>query len=338
MKRALFVLIALAVLAAGTVFAQNPNKIYLTIQSNQIGAQVYINDRPVGSTNPNFSYLVQQGQQYTIRVSKEGYPDFKTTVNVGSAPITVIANFGPGSPPLPPLPPPPPPTTTTTIPLPPPPPRFSLTVKSNAPGSQVFINGTYAGNAPFSTSIAPGSYALTVRAEGYSEFRQNIIVNGTITVTASLFPLGYDVGIDSPGVRGADVYRNSTWVGTTPYRDTWSPGYYSIAVTASGYTDFHEDFTLSGPKYIKANLQPSSVPYEIRLPESLVDRESKGFGRKQFRILIDENQVFSLYGSILPGRHTFSLEIGSVSFDSTFQVLQGKPCIIEPNFTIAVTQ
>jgi hypothetical protein len=235
-------------------------------------------------------------------------------------------------------------------------------VKSNAPGSQVFLNGSYAGNAPFSASLSPGSYSLLVRAEGYSEYRQNVSVNGTITVTASLFPLGYEVAIDSPGISGANVYRNSTWVGTTPYRDTWSPGYYTIAITASGYTEFHDEFTLSAPKYIKARLQPSVVPYEIRLPEALLDRDSngfgkkpteddhsaygnfdsnrdgKGFGRKQFRILIDDNPIYSLYGTLPPGRHTLSLEIGGIAFDSTFQIVQGKPCIIEPGFTVTVTQ
>ncbi len=325
MKRALFALLALAVLAAGTVSAQS--KTSLNIQSNQTGAQVFINDRLVGYTNPNFSFLVQPGR-YDVRVSKDGYPDFKTSVSVGSSPVTIIANLGPGNPP----------PTTTTIPLPPPPPRYSLTVTANVPGAQVFINGSYAGNAPFGTSFAPGSYSVSVRAEGYTEFRQNVVVNGHVTVAATLYPLGYEVYIDSPGIRGADVYRNSTWVGTTPYRDTWAPGYYTVTVKSPGYNDFYDSFTLSAPRLIQANLQSATIPYEIRLPEALSERESKGPKWKQFRLFIDSAQVYSTYGSLIPGRHTLTLEIGGISFDSTFQVLQGKPCVIEPGFTVTVTQ
>ncbi|MDP2792195.1 MAG: PEGA domain-containing protein [Rectinemataceae bacterium] len=326
MKRALFALLALIILAAGSVSAQS--KTSLNIQSNQTGAQVFINDRLVGYTNPGFSFLVQPGR-YDIRVTKEGYPDFKTSVSVGSSPVTVIANLGPGGPPNPP----------TTIPLPPPPPpRATLSVTANAPGAQVWINGSFAGNAPFSTSLPPGSYTLSVRADGYSEFRQDIVVNGPVRITASLYPLGYEVYIDSPGIHSAEVYRNSTWVGTTPYRDTWAPGYYTVTVRAPGYNDFYNNFTLSAPKHLQANLQSSTVPYEIHLPEALSERDSKGPKWKQFKIYIDNNPVYSTYGSIVPGRHTFTLELGGISFDSTFQVTQGKPCVIEPGFTVTVTQ
>jgi len=82
-----FILIALG----GLVFAQA--KTSLNIQSNQVGARVYINDNLAGYTSPSFSTLVAPGL-YRIRVSKDGFPEFKTTVVIGQSPITIVAYLG----------------------------------------------------------------------------------------------------------------------------------------------------------------------------------------------------------------------------------------------------
>ncbi len=337
MKRRAILILALAMLA--TVSATAQVKTSLTIQSNQTGAQIYLNDRLVGFTSPSFTLLVDQGK-YVVRVVMDGYPDFKTTVTVGASPVTVQAMFGGVTTTVPkPKPPSPPPTLPPPLPPPPPQPqRFQLTVGSNLSNALVYLNNAFVGTTPLTTTVTPGFYSLVVRMTGYAEYRQQVTVNGHVSIYATMYPLNHDVFIDTPGLRGAQVYRNSIWVGTTPYRDTWEPGYYSIAIKATGYTDYQESFSLTGPKTIQASLVPALVPYEIRLPDSFTNKELRGAHWNQIRMLIDGQPVYSNFGQLTPGMHTFTFITGGIAFESSFNVQPGKPCIIEPAFTVNVIQ
>ncbi len=77
-------------LIVGSVWAQN--RTALTIMCDKVGAQVYINNRLVGTTTPNFSQLVPAGT-YAVVVKMRGYPDFSKTVVATGSPITLTVKF-----------------------------------------------------------------------------------------------------------------------------------------------------------------------------------------------------------------------------------------------------
>ncbi len=135
---------------------QRPGRFNMTVTSNVAGAQVYVNNAPVG-TAP-LSMQVDRGN-YSVRVSAPGYQDYLASVNV-SGPTAVNAVLQ-GN-------------------------LFQLAVNSNVAGAQVFVNNALVGSAPYVGSFAPGSYALRVSAPGYSDASTVVALNRNETVTLML--------------------------------------------------------------------------------------------------------------------------------------------------------
>lgn len=135
---------------------QRPGRFNLTVSSNVAGAQVFVNNAPVG-TAP-LSMQVDRGN-YSVRVSAPGYQDYLASVNV-SGPTAVNAVLQ-GN-------------------------LFQLAVNSNVAGAQVFVNNALVGSAPYVGSFAPGSYALRVSAPGYTDASTVVNLNRNETVTLML--------------------------------------------------------------------------------------------------------------------------------------------------------
>ena len=135
---------------------QRPGRFNLTVTSNVAGAQVYVNNAPVGSAP--LSMQVDRGN-YSVRVSAPGYQDYLASVNV-SGPTGGNAVLQ-GD-------------------------QFQLGVNSNVAGAQVFVNNALVGSAPYVGSFAPGSYALRVSAPGYSDASTVVNLNRNETVTLML--------------------------------------------------------------------------------------------------------------------------------------------------------
>jgi hypothetical protein len=129
----------------------------LNVTSNVPGAQVYINGNPVGQA-PYGQNVV--GGTYEIRVTAPGYSDFQQRMNVRS-PTQVNAMLQGFS--------------------------SQLSVSSNVDGAEVVINGNSAGRVPFVAQLPMGSYMVLVRAPGYLDFQQSVVVgNGGVQVNAFL--------------------------------------------------------------------------------------------------------------------------------------------------------
>jgi len=182
MKR--IIAIFLALLAIGA-FASAQDRAPLQIYCNVSGAQVYLAGQLIGNTNPNLFLNVRMGT-YSLTVAKPGFMRFDTMVTVGQGGAQVQANLGtPGGGMAPntiPVP--------NNIPAPPPPPQifnYGLTVSSNVNGAMVFINGNQAGQTPLTAQVPAGSYTVLVRAPGFLDFNQNVVVgNGPAQVNAFL--------------------------------------------------------------------------------------------------------------------------------------------------------
>jgi len=64
--------------------------------------------------------------------------------------------------------------------------QVGLSVTANVQGAEVFLNGSRVGNVPLSLNVIPGSYNVTVKASGFGDYNQSVVVNGPTQVNAVL--------------------------------------------------------------------------------------------------------------------------------------------------------
>jgi len=140
----------------------------LTVTSNVAGAQVYLNNAPVGAAP--LSLQVQRGS-YSVRVSAPGYQDYLASVNVsGHTAVNAVLQSQ----------------------------LLQLTVNSNIVGAQVFINNSLVGSTPYTGSYAAGSYAVRVSAPGYAEAAAVINLSRSETLNLILQPAFISVQVNIP--------------------------------------------------------------------------------------------------------------------------------------------
>ncbi len=142
---------------AGPMVVQAPlgaMGIPLTIQTNVPGAIVLVDNLQVPGNTAN----VRPGR-HVIRVSAPGYLDFNTSVNV-TGPLVVNARLTPAG--------------------------IPLTVTSNVQGAMVTVNDESKGEVPYTESLPPGSYTVTVSAPGYTDFVTSVSLAKATTINAQL--------------------------------------------------------------------------------------------------------------------------------------------------------
>lgn len=192
--------IALAILIAGSLaFAQT--KVSVTIQCNVSGAQVYLNDNLAGYTSPNFNLLVFPST-YTIRVVKDGFAEFRTTVTAMHGPVVIVANLMGMSPQMPPSSSPSlPPAGPQQLPPPnlvQPASRAQLSIDSNVDSASVFINNAYVGNTPYQSILPRGTYLIRLTAPGYDDHTESVSIDSYTRLHISLTPLSVEYEIKLP--------------------------------------------------------------------------------------------------------------------------------------------
>lgn len=128
----------------------------LTVIPKPAFAQVYINGEPLQGRR---TVALTTGT-YQITVRADGYQDFSTTVHLSS-------------------------DMTLPVTLQPMNSRLQVNV-TNVGGAQVSINGVVAGQAPFTTILAPGSYTVTVRAPGFLDYTESFSLSGNKVINISM--------------------------------------------------------------------------------------------------------------------------------------------------------
>ncbi|MCX7023512.1 MAG: PEGA domain-containing protein [Spirochaetes bacterium] len=301
MKRyALIVAVLLA--SSGALFAQN--KTSLNIICNQVGAQVLIDGKLAGYTTPNFSFLLPAGNR-TITVTKAGFQDFVQTLKVTNNPITLNVNLVPKG----------------AVAPPPQVLKHVLTVNANVNGAQVILNNIQAGITPFQTNLAPGSYSLVVRANGYSDYSQNLTINGNTTVNAMLQAMTAPLSINV-NVPGAEIWLNGGRYGQAS-GNTFSaavpPGSYALTVRAAGYTDYNTQINvMPGSGYsASVTLQPATAPLSltINVAGAEIFLNGSSIGRAQ-------GQQFAT--QVMPGTYALTIRaVGYADFNAQINVMPG---------------
>ena len=131
-------------------------KYSLSITANVGGAQVFLNNAPVGQAPVTLT--VDPGT-YAVRVSAAGYQDYSTVLAVnGNTSHNALLQSQ----------------------------MLQLTVNANVPGAQLYINNALAGTLPFSSQLMPGTYNLRATAPGYVDASASVSLTRNETVTLNL--------------------------------------------------------------------------------------------------------------------------------------------------------
>jgi hypothetical protein len=287
-----------------------PGRFELRVSANVAGAQVYLNNAPVG-TAP-LSLRVNRGN-YSVRVSAPGYQDYLAAVNVAgpTAVNAVLQGY-----------------------------LLQLAVNCNVAGAQIYVNNALAGTAPFVGSFAPGSYTVRASAPGYADVTTVVNLNGNQTISLTLQGRLLQLAVNC-NVAGAQIYVNNALVGTAPYIGAFAPGSYAVRASAPGYTDASTVIHLSRNETLSLVLHSALVSVQIVIPPDFIDRrrgDSRDRDRDQIRLFVDGQPTDDLSFSLPAGRHNLRLAIGGVSLSADYDFAQGRSYVLEPMFGWSLRQ
>jgi hypothetical protein len=237
---------------------------------------------------------------HTVKFVASGYDDDVQTINV-TGPMSVSGN----------------PKARVV--------NYNLTVTANVANADVYIQGVLAGKAPLTKQLPAGSYTVAVKAAGYVDFSQNIVISGNQTINAILNPNTVSLTVNA-NLNGADVYVNGTMVGKTPYVSQFAPGNYTVTVKAPGYYDFNATVSLTGPQTVTASL--------VGITGKLVITVNGSDKLKEMQVYVDGKKVNNFPVELTPGTHQLQITIGPLTYVGTITIEAGQTLTIEPQLII----
>ena len=158
----------------------------LKIKSDTVGAQVFINGKPVGAIPLKRSLRLRKGR-HTVRLSKLGYADFLESVTIKRGRTTRLE--------------------ADLIEL-----DGILNVDSFPAGADVIVDGRFFGRTPIRDVLETGQHTVVMKAPQYLEFRTEIDVEAgqEIMLNPDLIPAPAP-----PPPQSEAWYQNRwIWVGT----------------------------------------------------------------------------------------------------------------------------
>ena len=188
----------------------------LNVLSNIAGADVYLSGTFVGKTPLSIKVVPAI---YDVVVKAPGYRDFvqntrifaATQINATLSPLVIQA---------------------------------TLSVTANVQGAEVLVNGNPAGRTPFNAQLPQGSYTVLVRAPGYLDYSQNVLLSGPVAVNATLQPLAASFQVAVPEAYVNKDLKGGHWSQIMIYVDgvlqrgatggQLLPGRHVIRVTSGG--------------------------------------------------------------------------------------------------------
>jgi len=327
MKKIKIVLaVLMALMCVAGAFAQSKGK--LVVNASEGPAQVILNGKLIGLANPQFTATLTVGT-YELIVRKSGLTEFRQTITLTAAGLTVNAPLGGGA-------------VVTPPPVTPPPVvNYTLTVNGNVTGADVYVNGIQAGKTPFSSQVPAGSYTVVVKAAGYKDFTQGVAVSGNTVVTATLQAIAVPLNLGNL-FPGAEIFLNGTKIGvagTNPFITQVAPGTYTLTIRAGGFMDFSMQITVGGSGYAYTPvLQPLMANYSFQIPASIMNPEMKGNPWSQIRIFIDGVAQKDFKGQVQPGKRTIRMVSGAFQIEFIYEFVAGKTYVIEPFAGITIKE
>ncbi|MBN2875159.1 MAG: PEGA domain-containing protein, partial [Spirochaetales bacterium] len=182
--------------------------------ANVKGAQVLVNGSMVGAS-PYRGNLAPGS--YTVTVQAPGFLAYNESF-VLNGPKTITVTLQPAT--------------------------FQLSVNAtNVKGAQVLLNGSMAGNAPFNTQLAPGTYTITVQAPGFVSYSESFTLTGPKSINVTLQTAMGTVSVVLPAASINTDLKGGHWSQIQMYVDgvpqkgqivQLTPGRHLIKITSGG--------------------------------------------------------------------------------------------------------
>jgi hypothetical protein len=150
-----------------------------------------------------------------------------------------------------------------------------VAVSSVPTGAGVYLDGKKSCTAPCSVTLAPGTWTLTARLEGYQPAVKTLELKkgSRLEQTFTLEPLTLSVAIDSLPP-GAEVYIDGNLRGRAPLMVALPPGPHRLYATKEGFAPDDEVRTLAAGTStwlaLLAPLNPPDAPPLVQAPASPV--------------------------------------------------------------------
>ncbi|MBN2734363.1 MAG: PEGA domain-containing protein [Methanomicrobiaceae archaeon] len=247
----------------------------VSVTSNPTDAYVAVNGKTVGKT-PYVITGLSSGD-HEITVSKNGYYNYKKTVNVvEGAQLSVYAVLDP--------------ITTSN----------EILVTSEPPGAKIFLDGVYVGETMDGASypvqnVATGQHQIKLTLAGYPEYITYVTMTGAqISVFAEM---GTTPSVTTGSIavsstpQGAMIYIDDVYTGVlTPYTKTdVSPGEHTIMLRLSGYQDTYSKITVYAGQTATLTMGLASTG-SGESPTPVPTQSSPGFA-----ILLCASAIFAAY-------------------------------------------
>ncbi|HEV8323208.1 MAG TPA: PEGA domain-containing protein [Myxococcota bacterium] len=147
----------------------------------------------------------------------------------------------------------------------------TISVRAALPGASVYLDGGPRGPAPMvADDVAPGKHIVTVRKDGYKEWRMEVDVGvGTKhEFVAELRAVG-TMRVILTNVEGATVSVDGAVVGSTPIKEYDVPsGRHTLIIDKAGWQRYVEEFDIAGGE-IKNFTMAMVKLYEGPTPEEI---------------------------------------------------------------------
>ncbi|RLF79384.1 hypothetical protein DRN44_08975, partial [Thermococci archaeon] len=200
----------------------------LSVTSTPTGALVYVNGEYKGKTPLNLELLPGT---YTIKVTKQNYMDYTTTVTLEEGKTKKVS--------------------VSLVPA------GYLTVYSTPASADVYIDGDYIGTTPIENYKLPvGPYSLKVTKVGYNDYTSTVTIEAgkTEVVNVELVMKTATLVVSSTP-SGASVYIGGEYKGQTPLTLNVPPGTYTVEIRKTDYKPHTETITLQAGEERQINVQ-----------------------------------------------------------------------------------
>ena len=189
----------------------------IKINTRPMGATVSIDGQRLGES-PNIFKNVLIGQ-HTLTVSKEGYATHSQTIDVEEGkvlPVDLSLQSG-----------------------------GTVVLTSNIPDTRIYIDGIYAGVAPYTHNAGAGRYSVTAKAYGYDDVTRSVVVVAGERNTEMIKPKPQTGTVQITTLPSSSkIYIDGSYVGTSPYSFEARSGSYSVMATSYGYKPKSQEITV----------------------------------------------------------------------------------------------
>lgn len=240
----------------------------ITIASPEAGAQVFVDDKAVGTTPLPGAVRLSAGP-HRVRVTKDGFGPVDQVTNVqagGAATVEVkleaLSTKG----------------------------RLSVREKAGRP-IRVLVDGAEVGDAPWSGEVAAGQHEVSGRGATLVAAPEKVTIERAkaheveLVASSMVAPLKISTS-DGKGL----VYLDGKLVGEGSFAADVPAGTHQIKVTREGYDPFEQEIVL-------VDKQPSSVAVTLKLAAKIETGAIKAEEREVYGIY----GGFGLLGTVMPG-------------------------------------